>query len=64
VFCRRLEDNTLKVTLLPPLPPPPGREPEDILAHTLACTREIETFIRQYPDQWIWMHRRWRTRPE
>lgn len=64
VFCRRLEDHRLLVTIRPPLPPPAGRTPEDILAHTRACTEEIERFIRRYPDQWIWMHRRWRTQPE
>lgn len=35
----------------------------DILEGTARCTREIETWIRRYPDQWLWIHRRWKTRP-
>lgn len=64
VFCRRLEDNTLLATIYPPIPPPPDREPASILAHTALCTEKIEEFVRAHPDQWIWMHRRWRTRPQ
>ena len=35
----------------------------DILAGTELCTRAIESWIRRYPDQWLWIHRRWKTRP-
>lgn len=35
----------------------------DILAGTQLCTAAIEGWIRRYPDQWLWIHRRWKTRP-
>jgi KDO2-lipid IV(A) lauroyltransferase len=35
----------------------------EILAATEQCTSVIESWIRRYPDQWLWIHRRWKTRP-
>jgi len=35
----------------------------DILAGTQMCNDVIESWIRRYPDQWLWIHRRWKTRP-
>ncbi len=35
----------------------------DIVANTAKFTKTIEGIIRQYPDQWLWVHRRWKTRP-
>lgn len=36
----------------------------DALENTAAFTAVIESYIRRYPEQWLWMHRRWKTRPE
>jgi len=36
----------------------------DIVANTQMFTKVIEDYVRKYPDQWLWVHRRWKTRPE
>ncbi len=35
----------------------------DVLAATQQCNDVLESWIRRYPDQWLWIHRRWKTRP-
>ena len=35
----------------------------DIVESTRRCTAVIEAWVRRYPDQWLWIHRRWKTRP-
>ncbi len=40
-----------------------GDAEQDALTNTAVFTAAIERYIRQYPEQWLWMHRRWKTRP-
>jgi len=40
-----------------------GNEEADIAANTALFTRVIEQYVRRYPEQWLWVHRRWKTRP-
>ena len=40
-----------------------GNEEEDIRQLTALLTQVIEDQVRRYPDQWLWIHKRWRTRP-
>jgi len=35
----------------------------DVAQDTQALHTQLERVIRQYPDQWLWIHRRWKTRP-
>lgn len=47
--------------VLPPIQPPKtGDEEKDILIMTQKFTDCLEAFIRQYPEQWMWTHRRWK----
>jgi KDO2-lipid IV(A) lauroyltransferase len=40
-----------------------GDTEQDAVTNTAAFTTVIEAYVRRYPEQWLWMHRRWKTRP-
>jgi len=41
-----------------------GEQEKDTLAITQKITSALENVIRKYPEQYFWMHRRWRARPQ
>jgi Kdo2-lipid IVA lauroyltransferase/acyltransferase len=38
-------------------------EEQDVRENTQRFTRVIEDYVRAHPDQWLWVHKRWKTRP-
>jgi KDO2-lipid IV(A) lauroyltransferase len=40
-----------------------GDRQKDIEINTQEYNRVIECFVRRYPDQWFWIHQRWKTKP-
>lgn len=40
-----------------------GDDEADAVANTARFNKILEDYIRKYPDQWLWVHRRWKTRP-
>jgi KDO2-lipid IV(A) lauroyltransferase len=40
-----------------------GNEDQDVHRLTSLFTSVIESYVRLYPDQWLWIHKRWNTRP-
>ena len=40
-----------------------GDDALDAISNTALFTRVLEGAIRRYPEQWLWVHRRWKTRP-
>lgn len=41
-----------------------GDEEQDVRRLTEKFTNVVEEEIRRYPEQWLWIHKRWRTQPK
>jgi KDO2-lipid IV(A) lauroyltransferase len=39
-----------------------GDRDKDIITNTQRWSDVVAAYIKKYPDQWVWMHRRWKTR--
>jgi KDO2-lipid IV(A) lauroyltransferase len=40
-----------------------GDEEKDLIVNTQNFTNFTEQIVREHPEQWVWMHERWKTRP-
>ena len=64
MFIIRGKGDTHKIIVEPPMSL--DQLPDDdemILTNTAKITAIIERYVRQYPEEWGWMHRRWKTQP-
>lgn len=59
-FCRRADDSGYLLRFCPPLDNLPST---DEIADTVRLTAVLEDFIRECPDQYFWIHRRFKSRP-
>lgn len=41
-----------------------GDVQKDVLENTAKWSRMTESYIKRYPSQWVWMHNRWKTKPQ
>jgi Kdo2-lipid IVA lauroyltransferase/acyltransferase len=63
-FIQRVRDDRHVVSIEGPLDlTNSGDTEKDIIAATAMLTKKIEDCIRNNPEQWVWMHRRWRRQP-
>ncbi len=54
-----------QVHISPPIYMEPSNDTEhDIEKHTTILMKKLEKYIEQYPEQWLWLHNRWKTQPK
>ena len=59
--CVRLPGGRFRLEVSPPLDPPRDAGGAiDVAATTQAITDVVEGWVREHPDQWLWLHRRWK----
>jgi KDO2-lipid IV(A) lauroyltransferase len=57
-------DGTIAVHIEPEVEiRPTGDRDSDVRRVTAACTAIVERWVRERPEQWLWMHRRWKSQP-
>lgn len=57
-------DGAWEITYEPPVAVRPEADRDaEVLRVTAECTAILERWVRAHPEVWLWMHRRWKTRP-
>ena len=62
-FTSRIAPGRHRITIHPALPLPAADGDVAVRSVTADCTAAIEAAVRATPEQWLWAHDRWRTRP-
>ena len=61
----RLDGAHFRITVMPPeLVPDTGNREADVLAYMTRINALLESWIRERPEQWFWLHNRWPDEPE
>jgi KDO2-lipid IV(A) lauroyltransferase len=62
-YSHLLPDGRYRFVYQPPLHTQAGNREDEVARLTQALTSRIEACVRERPEQWLWIHRRWKTRP-
>ena len=62
-FVTRREDGRHDGEFLPPLVPPGPEAADPVYALTALHAACLEAWVREHPEMWLWLHRRWKTAP-
>jgi len=63
-FMPRMPDGRYKLVILPAVEITRTDDHEsDLFVNTQRFTKVVEAMVRKYPDQWFWIHQRWKTKP-
>jgi KDO2-lipid IV(A) lauroyltransferase len=58
------EGASFRMRFLPPILPEEGSGKEQILDLTARHVAALESVVRDHPEQWFWMHKRWKAAPK
>ena len=65
IFTFRASRNEHRMIIEPPvLLEETGDLQRDVVVNSQKFTSVIESYVREHPDQWLWVHRRWKTQPQ
>jgi Kdo2-lipid IVA lauroyltransferase/acyltransferase len=63
-FMPRMPDGRYKLVILPAVEiTQTDNHESDLIVNTQRFAKVVEDMVRRYPDQWFWIHQRWKTKP-